>query len=81
MSKTDGYKDCGITYFIAEGRRVQHDKGSYTVKILKALTMEWGLEEGDELLFTAQKGSTEATIYKPGSEGGFSVRAEVLTEG
>ncbi|QAU11446.1 AbrB/MazE/SpoVT family DNA-binding domain-containing protein [Halorubrum sp. BOL3-1] len=76
MSKTDGYKDGGITHFLAEGRRVQHGKGSYTVTIPKALAMEWGLEDGDELLFTAQEGSTEATIHEPGSEGGFSVRAD-----
>jgi len=73
MSKTDGYKDGGITHFLAEGRRIQHGDGSYTVTIPKALAMEWGFEDGDELLFTAQEGDTEATIYKPGSEGGFSL--------
>ncbi|TKX76281.1 AbrB/MazE/SpoVT family DNA-binding domain-containing protein, partial [Halorubrum sp. SD626R] len=53
MSKTGGYKDGGITHLLAEGRRVQHGDGSYTVTIPKALAKEWDLEGGDELLFMA----------------------------
>jgi hypothetical protein len=75
MSKTGGYRDGGITRFLAEGRRIQHGYGSYTVTIPKALAMEWGLEDGDEVLFTAEEGGTEATIHKPGSEGGTPVEA------
>ncbi|OYR73054.1 AbrB/MazE/SpoVT family DNA-binding domain-containing protein [Halorubrum ezzemoulense] len=73
MSKTGGYKDGGITHLLAEGRRVQHGDGSYTVTIPKALAKEWDLEGGDELLFMAEEGESKATIHEPGSEGGFSV--------
>jgi len=74
MTEQDGYKDSGITHFLAEGRRIQDGDGSYSVTIPKALAMEWDLEGGDELLFTAEEGANEATIHQPGSEGGFSLR-------
>lgn len=72
MSKSDGYKSTGITGFLADGRRIQEGDGSFTVTIPRALAMEWEIEHGDQLLFTAEEGSTKATIHKPGSEGGFS---------
>ncbi|MFC5277866.1 AbrB/MazE/SpoVT family DNA-binding domain-containing protein [Halorubrum rubrum] len=73
MSQSNGYKAEGITRFMAEGRRIQEGDGSFTVTIPRSLAMEWDLEHGDDLLFTAEEGSTKATIHKPGSEGGFSV--------
>ena len=73
MSKSDGYKDTGITGFLAQGRQIQEGDGSFTVTIPKALAMEWGIEHGDNLLFTASEGDDKATIHNPGSEGGFSL--------
>ena len=73
MSKSDGYKDKGITGFLAQGRQIQHGDGSFTVTIPKALAMEWEIEHGDNLLFTASEGDDKATIHNPGSEGGFSL--------
>jgi hypothetical protein len=73
MSETGRQKKQGITQFMAEGRRVQEGDGSFTVTIPRSLAMEWGLEHGDQLLFTAAENSEEATIHKPGSEGGFKM--------
>ena len=75
MSKSDGYKDGGITGFLAQGRRIQEGDGSFTVTIPKALAMEWELEHGDNLLFTVGEGDDKARMHKPGSEGGFSLGA------
>ncbi|WP_058365700.1 hypothetical protein [Haloparvum sedimenti] len=73
MSKSDDAKSVGITQFMAESRTIQHGDGSFTVTIPRSLAMEWDLEHGDNLLFTAEEGATEATIHEPGSQGGFSL--------
>ena len=73
MAKADKKKKSGMVRFMAEGRNVNEAGGSCRITIPRQLADEWDLTGDDVLLFTAEEGSNKATIYKPGSEGEFSL--------
>lgn len=68
--KTD---DSGITRFMAEGRSVTDASGSFRLILPRSLGEEWDLQNGDQILITAEEGSDTATLHKPSSKGGFKL--------